>query len=794
MATSGNFLTSPSGQGGGNYYDRMIYEWWRTGWGRSGGVGYHNVSYQLKSYGGNTGYWINFWQGSMNTDGTGHTFASPTQVYSGGATVFGPYSKTMYTDSAGNRSFSASAQGGVYYNTINTSGSGSWSLDNIPMYGSIQSVTPNTGLTDETTSIVVDYLKYTGIATLWFRLDLINNTDTTYKITNPADPYTWSGFATWLRTSMVNTNSTTLYILYGDDLDSSGTVDNYQAALTYPITIKNDTGQANPTFTDFTFQDTNATTSSITGNNQVLIQGKSTLEATVSTANKATANKNANMSSYTFTIGSYTSSSAWSNVSNVVKSIGTVSDVTGTQNLSVTAVDSRTNAKTVTKSLTILPYASPAFVPSLTVKYTNSYDTSSGITVTASGNTIATISPLTLSGNDKNSVNGTSGVQFDVSKSNNTSYTGSWVNVATSRTSGSTDITATLANIGSSILSKINGLTADNTVRWYIKFKIVDALETQYYETFIDIGKPIFRIGTDTKIYNNEIQVMPAIDEDDFISNLDTRVPTQQSVKAYIERYATPAGTVVAWAANTVPNYWLFARGQAISRTTYSDLFNVLCSNKGTVTITIASPGVVTLNSHGFLASGESVYLTTTGALPTGLTQNTLYYIIYVDANTFRLATSRANALAGTAINTSGTQSGTHTLFACPHGLGDGSTTFNVPDLRGRVLAGRDIMGGTSANRLTNQSGGLDGDILGNSGGLETHTLTTAQIPGHQHGIRAEYGTNANLFSGPPGQYNQLTNNTGYGFQTAYTQADGGSGGSHNNVQPTFILNYIIKY
>lgn len=535
MATSGNFLTSPSGQGGGNYYDRMIYEWWRTGWGRSGGVGYHNVSYQLKSYGGNTGYWINFWQGSMNTDGTGHTFASPTQVYSGGATVFGPYSKTMYTDSAGNRSFSASAQGGVYYNTINTSGSGSWSLDNIPMYGSIQSVTPNTGLTDETTSIVVDYLKYTGIATLWFRLDLINNTDTTYKITNPADPYTWSGFATWLRTSMVNTNSTTLYIWYGDDLDSSGTVDNYQAALTYPITIKNDTGQANPTFTDFTFQDTNATTSSITGNNQVLIQGKSTLEATVSTANKATANKNANMSSYTFTIGSYTSSSAWSNVSNVVKSIGTISDVTGTQNLSVTAVDSRTNTKTVTKSLTILPYASPAFVPSLTVKYTNSYDTSSGITVTASGNTIATISPLTLSGNDKNSVNGTSGVQFDVSKSNNTSYTGSWVNVATSRTSGSTDITSTLSTIASNILTKINGLTADNTVRWYIKFKIVDALETQYYETFIDIGKPIFRIGTDTKIYNNEIQVMPAIDEDAFTSNLDTRVPTQQSTKAYVD-------------------------------------------------------------------------------------------------------------------------------------------------------------------------------------------------------------------------------------------------------------------
>lgn len=81
----------------------------------------------------------------------------------------------------------------------------------------------------------------------------------------------------------------------------------------------------------------------------------------------------------------------------------------------------------------------------------------------------------------------------------------------------------------------------------------------------------------------------------------------------------------------------------------------------GTFTVTIASPGVFTKTAHGF-ATGDQVYLTTTGALPTGLTANTYYYVIANTADTFWLATSYANALASTKINTSGSQSGTHTV------------------------------------------------------------------------------------------------------------------------------------
>jgi microcystin-dependent protein len=119
------------------------------------------------------------------------------------------------------------------------------------------------------------------------------------------------------------------------------------------------------------------------------------------------------------------------------------------------------------------------------------------------------------------------------------------------------------------------------------------------------------------------------------------------------------------------------------------------------------------------------------------------------------------------------------------YGTGDGSTTFNLPDLRGRVIAGQDDMGGTSANRLTDQTGGVDGDTLGDTGGAETHTLTTAQMPSHTHvqSVSTEPGT-------PPG----ISGGSVQGTAAAnLSTQSAGSDGAHNNVQPTIILNYAIK-
>ena len=156
-----------------------------------------------------------------------------------------------------------------------------------------------------------------------------------------------------------------------------------------------------------------------------------------------------------------------------------------------------------------------------------------------------------------------------------------------------------------------------------------------------------------------------------------------------------PAGAISAFAMNTAPTGWLKANGAAVSRTTYATLFAALISS-ATVTMTIASPGVVTWTSHGRSAN-DPIKFSTTGALPTGFVAGTTYYVVgaSITTNTFQLSATAG----GTAINTTGTQSGVHTGIHAPHGTGDGSTTFNIPDLRGEFARGWDDGRAIDTNR-----------------------------------------------------------------------------------------------
>jgi hypothetical protein len=115
------------------------------------------------------------------------------------------------------------------------------------------------------------------------------------------------------------------------------------------------------------------------------------------------------------------------------------------------------------------------------------------------------------------------------------------------------------------------------------------------------------------------------------------------------------------------PYVWAGGTAGALSTPGGSEdqlVYDVKAYKQATATITIATPGVVTMNGHGFY-HGQRIQLTTTGALPTGLTANTTYFVEVIDANSFYLATSLVNVAAGTRIATSGSQSGVHTLTGC---------------------------------------------------------------------------------------------------------------------------------
>ena len=134
-------------------------------------------------------------------------------------------------------------------------------------------------------------------------------------------------------------------------------------------------------------------------------------------------------------------------------------------------------------------------------------------------------------------------------------------------------------------------------------------------------------------------------------------------------------------------------------------------------------------------------------------------------------------------------QTGTHsnlfsTIGSTYNTGGETTNFFRVPDLQGRVIAGRDNMSGTSANRLTTAKSGINGDNLGAFGGLEEHTLTEAEMPSHTHDTGNIAGT---------GPYAESGDVSGGSVAQNLTTLPTGGGGAHNNVQPTIILNYIIK-
>lgn len=131
-----------------------------------------------------------------------------------------------------------------------------------------------------------------------------------------------------------------------------------------------------------------------------------------------------------------------------------------------------------------------------------------------------------------------------------------------------------------------------------------------------------------------------------------------------------------------------------------------------------------------------------------------------------------------------------YSVLGTTYGSGDGSTTFNLPDLRGRVPAGKDNMGGTAANRLTTAVSGVAGTALGTSGGNES-------MQSHYHNYYrvttsgGAVGTGGDIIWAVSG--GNVVDKAGFGYLRTDTIGSNTGTGSSQNVQPTLVVNYIIK-
>jgi len=140
---------------------------------------------------------------------------------------------------------------------------------------------------------------------------------------------------------------------------------------------------------------------------------------------------------------------------------------------------------------------------------------------------------------------------------------------------------------------------------------------------------------------------------------------------------------------------------QFLSTGSWNLLSSCFASNSPNVTISIASPGVITVPNS--CAAGQAVVFATSSALPTGLTAGTIYYVISAGLSTssFEVSTS----VGGSAVNTSGTQSGVQSITAIYTNATTSFTAFATlpPIPPGSVVPGHCVL----LYQSTNASGTL---------------------------------------------------------------------------------------
>lgn len=289
--------------------------------------------------------------------------------------------------------------------------------------------------------------------------------------------------------------SNSAIIRYGLYSNIGGTL--YASYVDKIFTIVN----GNPVFEDFEYEDTNTAVTTITGDNQVLVKGISTLQATIPIADKMTALKEATGKNYVATIGAINQSENYSDENDVVFNLGAI-DNAGVQRLNIRAYDSRNNSTLVYKDITVYDYAKP--IVNFTAERLNNFENQTTLKINGS------FSSLVINNVEKNTIQS---VQYRYKEKDSQTW-GNWVSAI-----------FTLNN--NEYLCNDIIISLDNTKAFDIEVKTVDNLSNNTANTSIDVGKSIFFISSnEKKCYINDERVLVESDLENYdkYSSVETAI------------------------------------------------------------------------------------------------------------------------------------------------------------------------------------------------------------------------------------------------------------------------------
>lgn len=230
-----------------------------------------------------------------------------------------------------------------------------------------------------------------------------------------------------------------------------------------------------PTFENFTYRDSNTNVVAVTGDNQVLVKNLSTLEISISTADKMIPKNYATGSRYDISCANRSSSENYSDSTNVVSTLGTISTA-GNVSCNVKAIDSRNLSKVVNKTINVIDYAKPNIVTY--VGRVNNFETTTNLSCTGS------FSKIVVNNTEKNNI---SVARFRYKKMSDISY-GSWTNfvVTVSASAG----TYECAN---------KTVLLDNTETYLIEFEVQDLFTSETTTVVVSEGIPIMFLSSTNK-------------------------------------------------------------------------------------------------------------------------------------------------------------------------------------------------------------------------------------------------------------------------------------------------------